>query len=399
MSQTQSHPALLPTGLADVLPPDAEAASAAGERAMALLRANGYQLVAPPMLEFEESFLSGAGEPLARETFRMMDPASRRMLALRSDLTPQIARIAATRLARSARPLRLCYLGSVMRVTGGRVGAERQFRQAGAELIGSRRPEADAEIVLLAAGALAAIGVAGVTVDLNVPRMAGEVAAAHGFDPARAPDLLAALDRKDAAETRRLAPAAADLLVALIEAGGPAEAALDAADALALPPAAAERVRRLRGIVALIRAEAPDLALTVDFVEHRGFDYHTGVAFSLFAEGHAGELGRGGRYRSPRPEGAAVDPEDDPADARLGEPAIGFSLFMEAAGRAAARPEAPARVYLPHGAGAGARAAVQAKGWVAVRGLAPAADSLAEARRLGCGKLWRDGAVLDIEEG
>ncbi len=390
MSQLQSHPALLPTGLADVLPPDAAMAAAAGERALAMLRSHGYEQAAPPMLEFEASFLSGAGEPLARETFRMMDPASQRMLALRSDMTPQIARIAATRLAKAPRPLRLCYLGAVLRVSGGRAGGERQFRQAGAELIGSRRAEADAEIVLLAARALNAIGVEGVVVDLNVPRLAGEIAAALGLDPDATPALMAALDRKDAAETRRLAPAkAADLLARLIDAGGPAESAFQAASALDLPSAARARIERLQGIVGLICAEAPDLPLTIDFVEHRGFDYHTGVAFSLFAEGYAGELGRGGRYRAPAPDGG--DPE--------GEPAVGFSLFMEAAGRAATKSAPPTRVYLPHGAGVAARLAAQTAGMVAVAGLEPAADSVGEARRLGCAKIWRDGAISDFQEG
>lgn len=390
MSQSQSHPALLPTGLADLLPPDAEAASAAAERALAALRADGYEQTAPPMLEFEESFLSGAGEPLQRETFRMMDPASQRMLALRSDLTPQIARIAATRLAKAPRPLRLCYLGAVLRVSGGQAGSERQFRQAGAELIGSRRPEADAEIVLLAARALAAIGVRSVSVDLNVPRMAGEIASDLGLPAEGLPALLAALDRKDAALTRQLASAAAaEMLAALIDAGGPVEAAFEAAAALALPPAARERVERLRGIVGLIRADAPDLAITIDFVEHRGFDYHTGVAFSLFAAGHPVELGRGGRYRAPAPEGGAPD----------GEPAVGFSLFMEAAGAAAGAAARPLRIYLPHGSGAAARGAAQTAGHVAVAGLAPADDEVAEAVRLRCQGIWRDGAIELFRKG
>lgn len=383
MSEQRSHPALLPTGLADLLPPDADAASAAAERALSVFRADGYLLTAPPMLEFEESFLSGAGAPLQRETFRMMDPASQRMLALRSDVTPQIARIAATRLAKAPRPLRLCYMGMVLRVSAGQLGADRQFRQAGAELIGSRRPEADAEIVLLAAHALAAIGVEGVSVDLNVPRMAGDIAVECGLDPAALPDVLEALDRKDMAETARLAPAAAcDLLQALIDAGGPAEGALEAAAQLALPAAAAERVARLHSIADLIRAGAPDLALTIDFVEHRGFDYHTGVAFSLFAKGHAGELGRGGRYRAAAPDGGGSE----------GEPAVGFSLFMEAAGAAARPAERPKRIYVPHDAPAG-RAAAHAEGHVAVAGLEPVADSAAEARRLECDGLWSDGAI------
>lgn len=385
-----SYPALLPSGLADVLPPDAAAETAAGERALAVMRANGYEQTSPPMLEFEDSFLAGAGAPLARETFRMMDPESQRMLALRSDMTPQIARIATTRLANAPRPLRLCYLGSVMRVSGGRPAGERQLRQAGAELIGSRRAEADAEIVLLAASALAAIGIARPSVDLNAPRMAGAIAAAEGLEGERLDALFAALDRKDAAETRRLAPPrVADQLVALIEIGGPADTAFTEAAKIDLPEPARARIQRLAGIVALIQAEAPDLALTLDFVEYRGVNYHTGVAFSLFAEGVSVELGRGGRYRAPPPAGGGQD----------GEPAVGFSLFMDAAGRAAARPAAPARVFMPHAAGGAARKAAQAAGFIAVAGLEPVADAAAEARRLGCRALWRDGGVVHLQEG
>ena len=385
----QPHPALLPIGLADILPPAAEQETAAAERALAVLRSHGYEETAPPMLEFEESFLSGGGEPLARETFRMMDPASQRMLALRSDMTPQIARIASTRLSSAPRPLRLCYLGIVLRVSGGRAGAERQFRQAGAELIGAGQPEADAEIVLLAAKALAAIGVERVSVDLNVPRLAGEVAANHHVDRNSAAALSAALDRKDVAEARRLAPtAAADAMEGLIRAGGPDDTAFDAIREVDIGAAARVRVDRLQGIVALIRNAAPELALTIDFVEHRGFDYHTGVAFSLFADGHSGELGRGGRYRAPSVEGG--DPE--------GEPAVGFSLFMDAAGRAAAPPLAPKRVFVPIESETGAQTAVIAAGHAAVAGLAPIADVAAEAKRLGCAAVWRGGAIIDLEQ-
>ncbi len=387
MTAPPSNRALLPTGLADVLPPVAAREAAAAERALRTLRSHGYEQTSPPMLEFEESFLSGAGEHLGRETFRMMDPASQRMLALRSDLTPQIARIAATRLANAPRPLRLCYIGAVMRVAGPRAGGERQFRQAGAELIGSSRPEADAEIVLLAAAALAAIGVAGVTVDLNVPRLAGEVAGALGLAPDALRALTHALDRKDISETRRIAPGrSADALERLIEAGGPADQAFAAAERIDLPDAAKARIARLAGIADLVRGEAPDLPLTIDFVEHRGFDYHTGVAFSLFAEGHAGELGRGGRYRSPAPEGG--DPE--------GEPAVGFSLFMDSAGRAATAEPPPLRVYLPHGVAAEVRRSVIADGHVAVPGLEPVADAAAEAARLDCSAVWRNGGLVEI---
>ena len=373
MSDPLPHFGLLPTGLIDALPPDAERDSLAAERALNLLAAYGYQQVSPPLLEFEESFLSGAGEPVARETFRIMDPASQRMLVLRSDMTPQISRIAASRLGNVPRPLRLCYIGQVLRVSGGRPGAERQLRQAGAELIGSSRPEADAEIILLAAAALRAIGVERVAVDLNVPHMASSAAVAAGLIDRVTQEFLDALD-----------------LGKLIDAGGDADAALSSIDKVQLDDGSAKRVNKLRTIVDLVRRESPDLSLTIDYVEHRGFDYYSDVAFSLFAKGRLGELGRGGRYQAPVREGG--DPH--------GEPAVGFSLFMSAVGQAAQHQVPPSRVFLPYGVNMmKARHEIRLAGCVAVSGLDPNLDPYQEAKRLECQGLWHGGKIEFFKEG
>lgn len=384
MTYSASHPALLPTGLADVLPPAAAAQAAASRRALAVFQREGYEHASPPMLEFEDSFLSGAGEGLTRQTFRMMDPQSQRMLALRSDMTPQMARLAATRLANAPRPLRLCYSGVVLRVSGSGPAEERQLRQAGAELIGSRASAADAEIVLMAVAALKAIGIEGVSVDLNVPRMAGDLTDGLGLSAANRAGLMQALDRKDTAEMRRLAPATADVLIALTNAGGGAENALAAAQALNLPEVAAERITRLADIVSLIRAETPDLNMTIDFVEHRGFDYHTGVAFSLFAAGQSGELGRGGRYRAP-----TLDRDD-------GEPAVGFTLFMDAAEAAAPKPPTVPRIYMPIGTTAAEREKMHALGYVTLRALEETADLAAAASALHCAAYWHNGEIISL---
>src|SRR5205807_3653931 len=107
------HPALLPAGLYDLLPPEAEIEAEVTARLMGVLAAHGYERVKPPLVEFEETLLSGAGAAMAADTFRTMDPISHRMIALRADMTPQIARIAATRLPHRPRPLRLSYAGQV----------------------------------------------------------------------------------------------------------------------------------------------------------------------------------------------------------------------------------------------------------------------------------------------
>jgi ATP phosphoribosyltransferase regulatory subunit len=136
------HPALLPTGMHDLLPPEAEIEAQVVAQLMTTLAAYGYERVKPPLVEFEDTLFSGAGAAMATDTFRMMDPASHRMIGVRADMTPQIARIAATRLGDAPRPLRLSYAGQVLRVTGSEIRPERQIGQVGAELIGAAGPAA-----------------------------------------------------------------------------------------------------------------------------------------------------------------------------------------------------------------------------------------------------------------
>ncbi len=131
--------ALLPAGLRDILPPFAEYEAKVVGRLAKYFTAHGYERVKPPLIEFEESLLSEAGAAMAPHSFRLMDPVSQRMLAVRADMTLQVARIATTRLANAPRPLRLSYAGQVLRVRGSQLRPERQFGQAGIELIGADR--------------------------------------------------------------------------------------------------------------------------------------------------------------------------------------------------------------------------------------------------------------------
>lgn len=375
--------ALLPTGLRDLLPPEADAEAALAEALLACFGAQGYERVKPPLVEFEESMLSGAGAGLAEQTFRLMDPASHRMMAVRSDLTPQIARIAAFRLGRSPRPLRLSYAGEILRVRGGELRPERQFRQVGFELIGI--PEgaaADVEVILLAADALAGLGIEGsLSVDLNAPTLVASLLADEGIDAAGAGPLRDALDRKDAAAVADIAGEDAGLLLHLLRAAGPAETALDLLRPLVLPGAAAAALAHLFEVAALLREAAPALPLTVDPVEWRGFEYHSGTSFSLFAGGVRSELGRGGRYA---------------VDERAEEEAAGCTIYLDTLLRAVPPAAAPRRVYLPHATPRAEGARLREDGWVTIAGLAPEPDTAAEAARLGCSHVWRGGAVRPL---
>ena len=377
----RGKPALLPTGLRDLLPPEAGAEAALAEALLARFAAQGYERVKPPLVEFEESMLSGAGAGLADQTFRLMDPASHRMMAVRSDLTPQIARIASSRLSRSPRPLRLSYAGEILRVRGGELRPERQFRQVGFELIGIGGGAAcDAEVILLAADALHALGLeGGLSVDLNAPTLVASLIAEAGLDAQDAGPLRDALDRKDATAVEGIGGDVAALLVRLLRATGAAETALEALAQLTLPGAAAAALAQLLEVATLLREAAPALALTVDPVEWRGFEYHTGTSFSLFAGGVRTELGRGGRYSA---SSAGAD----------GEEAAGCTIYIDTVLRAAPAPPAPRRVYLPHGTPRTDGAGLRGDGWVTIAGLAPDEDPASEAARLGCSHVWQGGA-------
>ena len=385
------HRGLLPAGLADLLPPDAAREARAIDIAIERFAAFGYERVKPPLVEFEESLLGGTGAGLGPQTFRLMDPVSQRMMGVRPDMTVQVARIAVTRLKHEPRPLRLSYGGNVIRVRGSALKPERQFAQVGAELIGVDTAEADAEAVLLTVDALRAIGVAELTVDLNLPTLVAAVAAGLKLPDEQVRRLRRALDRKDeAAITKALGDKGgadkktAELFVGLLRAAGPAEKALERLKKLKLPDAGAAEAARLAEVVKLVRIADSELPLTLDPVEYRGLEYQTGVSFSVFAKKGRQELARGGRY-------AAGYPEDGTS-----EPATGFTLYMDAVlASSNATAERP-RLYLPLKTPWSEAQPWQDKGYAIVRALSPAADPRKEARRLGCSHALIDGEAVPL---
>ena len=386
------HPALLPHGLRDILPPDARIEADTVERLMAILGHYGYDRVKPPLVEFESSLLDGPGVAMTHETFRLMDPISHRMIAVRADMTLQIARIATTRLAKSPRPLRLSYAGQVLRVRGSQLRPERQVGQVGAELIGSAAPEADAEVIAIAAEALTAVGVPGLSVDLTLPVLVPVILDALGVEARTAERLREALDHKDAAAVAEIGGPAAGILGKLIAAAGPADRTLAAIQAIQLPAAAAAEVAALAEIVRLIRRAAPDLLLTIDPVENRGFEYHTGVSFTFFARNVRGELGRGGRYVA---GGHQVDTGYIKRQPPEPQPATGFTLYTDTVLRSLAFGPLPPRVFLPHGTEHAVGVELRTAGWITVAGLEPVTDAGEEARRLGCTHVLVDGTPAE----
>jgi ATP phosphoribosyltransferase regulatory subunit len=379
MDQAPPNPALLPAGMRDLLPPDAEAEAHAIEAAMAVFASHAYQRVRPPLLEFEEGFVRGSGAAVADQSFRIMDPDTHRMMVVRADITPQIARIAATRLAAAPRPLRLSYAGQCVRVRGAGAGIGRDVLQTGIELLGPDSAGADAEVMLVAHEALSALGLEQVSMDLALPTLVPALLDNAGVHGSRRTALSHALDRKDAAAVGEHGGPLAGMLATLLLAAGPADPALAALRAASLPAPCRALADRLETVISLVRSAAPNLRLTVDPLEFRGFQYHTGLAITVFAPGQPMELGRGGRYFS-------TD----------GEPATGITLYPDFALRAAAPRAARAMIYVPAGQPS---AALREQGFITLAGLAPVSDAAAEAHRLGCTHILLNGEPSPLESG
>ena len=173
------------------------------------------------------------------------------------------------------------------------------------------------------------------------------------------------------------------MLLALMNASGPVDSALKNLSKIDLPPAAATFRSEFKKIIATIMTRSPDLSLTIDTVENRGFEYHTGITYTLFARGVRGELGRGGRYPAPAGDGT--------------EPATGFSLFMDTVLRARGRKAGPDRLFVPYGTDSAQARQWRAEGWIAVEGLEPVNDTTSEARRLNCSHLVVAGIIKNLE--
>ena len=375
MDTTRAHaaqPDLLPAGLEDRLPQEAAATTRVMRAIHRVMHGHGYDRVLPPMIEFDETLGMRMAGIESRRMFRFVDPQSLRMLILRGDHTPQIGRIAASRLAGAPRPLRLCYAGQVLLIRGDGLDPARERLQCGAELIGADNVAAASEIVATAIEALEAAGAKGISVDFTLPDLVDVLAADALPLPAEAIERVRSeLDTKDAGG---LVDAGGGAYVPLLYATGEFANALSRLEAFDTTGVLAGRIAALRAIAARLDGRA---RLTLDPSERHGFEYQSWFGFTLYAEGVRAPMGRGGTYRIAGPGG--------------GEPATGFSLFPDAliAMLAGSEPGAP-RLFLPEGHDAAMAARLRGEGWRTVAALSADDDAAA----LGCSHvLTAEGAV------
>ena len=336
---------LLPENLEDILPPQAQRIDGMRTRLLELFRVHGYQLVIPPMLEYLESLLTGTGHDLDLRTFKLVDQLSGRMMGVRADITPQVARIDAHLLNRKG-VARLCYAGSVLHTRPRGLDSTREPLQIGAEIYGHSGIESDLEIQQLLAESLAACGVSGARLDIGHVAVFRAICRRGGVGGELESELYEALQGKDLpalrATTKSLPKAIRGALLALPELYGDG-AVLERARRLL--PRYPEIDRALRDLKALSRAGR--IPVSVDLADLRGYHYHSGVVFAAYAPGVANAIALGGRY--------------DEVGKAFGRarPATGFSMDLRDLVRAAPEANGARAIRAPHSADPGLVSAIR----------------------------------------
>lgn len=290
---------ILPEAIEDILPAEAARIESLRRKVLDHFAERGYRLVQPPLVEHLESLLTGTGRDLDLQTFKVVDPLSGRMLGIRADTSPQVARIDA-HLLNEPGVTRLCYAGSVLRTEPAGPGTTREVVQIGAELFGEPAIAGDREVVGLLLSSLAACGVRSLHLDLGHVGVYRALSAGAGITGhAEDGELFAALRAKDAPTVSELAarlPAVwRDAIRALPSLYGPSREVL--AEARARLPDTPAIANALDALTALSEAAGSEVeALHVDLADLTGYHYHNGAIFSVFVAGQTRALGNGGRY-------------------------------------------------------------------------------------------------------
>ena len=291
---------LLPEDIADVLPAQARKVESLRRAILDVYQSYGYELVAPPILEFLDSLLTGTGSDLNLQTFKLVDQLSGRTLGLRADITPQVARIDAHLLNRDG-VTRLCYAGSVAHARTPVGSSAREELQLGAEIYGCATWEADLEAITLLLKTLSVAGLEKVYLDLSHAGILAGILDGQNLDKATVEALYSLLQSKDRPRLSQWAtclPAkVSEALMALTELNGPCSEVLAKAKRV-LPKHAAidEALADLERIVSAAAQLSVNLELSIDLADLRGYQYHSGVMFAAYVDQLPQPIARGGRY-------------------------------------------------------------------------------------------------------
>jgi len=371
---------LLPEGIDELLPPQAEQVEAMRRNLLDMYKSWGYELIMPPFVEFLDSLLTGTGNDLDLQTFKLTDQVTGRTMGVRADMTPQAARIDAHSLKREG-PVRLCYMGTVLRTRPETQGGTRSPLQIGAELYGHSGVESDIEILQLMLETLKVAGVNGAHVDLGHVGIFRGLARQAGLNEDQEAAMFDALQRKALPEINALladfgvASKIQGMFKALVELNGDASVLQTARKLLKEGSGdVSNALDELIKIQERAQQAVPDTQLYFDLAELRGYNYHTGVVFAAYVQGLGQSVAQGGRY--------------DEIGSVFGRarPATGFSVDLKSL-ITGSNEQSKNAVFAPAGDDAGLIDAInglRAQGVIVIREL-PGQNS--DAQAMGCNRI------------
>lgn len=293
---------LLPEGIEELLPPQAAHLEQLRRSMLDLFQRWGYELVIPPLVEFLESLLTGTGNDLDLQTFKLTDQLSGKLMGVRADITPQVARIDAHRMLEREGPVRLCYAGTVLHTRADGLGGARSFTQIGAELYGHAGVESDAEMLLLMLISLQLAGIEQLYVDIGHVGIFRALTQAANLSAEQESALFDALQRKAVPEIEALVSqldidgTRRQQFVDLVSLNGGSTVLDEARKCLAGNNQALQALGEIIRVAEQISSQRPDIQLHFDLAELRGFNYHTGVVFAAYLPGQGSAIAQGGRY-------------------------------------------------------------------------------------------------------
>ena len=378
MTRSQIQKGLLPAGLSDILYPKAQVQAKKIENLLDVFSNYGYLRVKPPLVEYEETLLSdGPGIMLKDSTFRIMDPLSQKMMALRSDVTAQISRIASTRLSHLARPLRLSYSGDVLRVKGDSFNTERQKTQVGAELIGLENEFCDAEIILICIKALKSIDIENITIDINLPFLREYFL--KDLSSSLKEEINKAIDLRDKKSLKNFKFKYSKIVLDLMESSGDYSFATNFLRKLKLEGFINDIRDYYLRVIDIVDKNVSSIKISIDPLENRGFNYHTGLSFTIFSENLKGEIAKGGRYKTLN-----------------GETAIGCTIYTEKIYSNSKSSIDKSIVYVPY-LNINDADYIISKGYRVVFGNNFTSDLKKDALNLKCQFIWENKKIVKLE--
>jgi len=293
---------LLPEGIEEILPEQAKNMEKIRRELLDLYESWGYELIIPPMMEYLETLQTGTGKDLDLQTLKVIDAKNGRMMGLRADMTPQVARIDAHSLKRDT-PTRLCYLGTVLRAQPDSLGGSRSPLQVGAELYGHSGIESDGEIIEVMLETMKILGIKNYHLDLGHVSIFRDLAKQANLDTRQEAELFEALQRKAIPDINQLLSAwkidnrLHTRLASLANLSGGVEA-LNKAKALLSNAGDAVRdaLGELEQIALRVHQRQPEVKIHFDMSELRAYNYQSGVVFAVYVPGYGQEIARGGRY-------------------------------------------------------------------------------------------------------